>query len=269
MHSSQPATPRRRSVPQRLVRILAWFGLSIIILLIIVIVLVQTPYIQNIARGKAEKYLSRKFQTRVSIGHLSIVFFRSVELDNVYIEDRQKDTLLSAGLLKVDIRMWGLLHNDIDIRNLQLSDLTAKVKRQLPDTAFNFQFIIDAFSGAPSPQPEKPASKPMKMELNKLVLDKIRLLYKDTITGNDMEVWIGHSQTDMKEFDPTHLRFNVTKFQLSGLQARIYQTKALETPTSSAGSGSMNRWAERSRTCTRAATAASTFLAASASMRRS
>ena len=234
MHSSQPATPRRRSVLQRLVRILAWFGLSIIILLIIVIVLIQTPYIQNIARGKAEKYLSRKFKTRVSIGHLSIVFFRSVELNNVYIEDRKKDTLLSAGLLKVDIRMWGLLHNDIDIRNLQLSDLTAKVKRQLPDTAFNFQFIIDAFSGAPSPQPEKPASTPMKMELNKLVLDKIRLLYKDTITGNDMEVWIGHSQTDMKEFDPTHLRFHVTNFQLSGLQARIYQTQALETPTSSA-----------------------------------
>jgi hypothetical protein len=213
------------------VKILAWIGLSIIILLIIVIVLIQTPYVQNIAKGKAEKYLSRKLKTRVNIGHLSVVFFRSVELKNIYIEDRQKDTLLSAGLLRVDLRMWGLLHNDIDIRDLQVRDLTAKVKRQLPDTAFNFQFIADAFSGGPSPEPEKTASKPMKMELDKLVLDRIRLLYKDTVTGNDMEVWIGHSETDMKEFDPIHLRFNVTKFQLSGLQAKVYQTRPLRNPT--------------------------------------
>ncbi|HEY4065038.1 MAG TPA: translocation/assembly module TamB domain-containing protein [Puia sp.] len=184
---------------------------------------------QNIARGKAEKYLSRKLKTRVNIGHLSIVLFRSVELDNVYLEDRQKDTLLSAGKLKVDLRMWGLLHNDIDIRDLQLSDFTAKIERQLPDTAFNFQFIIDAFAGAPSTQPAKPAAKPMKMEFGKLLLDRVRLVYKDTVTGNDMEVYIGHSKTEMKEFDPTNLRFNVTKFELKDLQAKIYQGQPLAT----------------------------------------
>ena len=230
MHTRQPATPRRRSVFHRLVRILAKVILTVIIILIIVIFLIQTPYIQNIARSKAEKYLSRKLNTRVNIGHLYIDFPRTVILNNVYIEDRQKDTLLSAGLINVNIRMWGLLHNDIDVRAVQLADLTIKVKRQLPDTAFNFQFVADAFAGAPSAKPPTTTSKPMKMELNELLLDKIRLVYKDTVTGNDMEVWIDHSLTKMKEFDPTALRFNVSSFECKGLRGRIWQEQPLIRP---------------------------------------
>jgi len=67
MRSSQPENKPRRSVVRRLVRIFLKIVATVIIILIIVIFLVQTPYVQNIIRNKAEKYLSRKLQTRVSI----------------------------------------------------------------------------------------------------------------------------------------------------------------------------------------------------------
>src|SRR6202000_1194566 len=102
------------------------------------------------------------------------------------------------------------------------ADMTVKVKRLLPDTAFNFQFIADAFAGTPDTVSEKKPSKPMEMNLGSLFLDKIRMVYKDTVTGNDMEVWITHSQTEMKEFDPIALRFNVSSFRINGLQGRIW-----------------------------------------------
>jgi hypothetical protein len=32
----------------------------------------------------------------------------------------------------------------MDFRKVELEDITAKIRRQLPDTIFNFQFIVDA-----------------------------------------------------------------------------------------------------------------------------
>ncbi|HVU55158.1 MAG TPA: translocation/assembly module TamB domain-containing protein [Puia sp.] len=206
---------------------------TIVIILVIVIFLIQTPYVQNIIRGKAEKYLSRKLNTRVNIGNLYIKFPENVVLKNIYLEDRQKDTLLAAGLIDVNIHMWGLLHSKIDIGKVQLEGITMKVKRLLPDTAFNFQFIADAFSSPEKTPPAKEDTSAMKISLGELQLDKIRLVYRDTVTGNNVEVWIDHSQTVMKQFDPMGMHFHVSQFRMKGLQARIEQGKPLVAPVRS------------------------------------
>ncbi|HTI89776.1 MAG TPA: translocation/assembly module TamB domain-containing protein [Puia sp.] len=212
---------------KRLVRIFLRTLLTIFIILVLVLLLIQTPFVQNFARAKAETYLSRKLNTAVRIGGLRINFLHSVTLKDVYIADRQKDTLLSAGLIDVNLYVLGLLHNNLDIKKVQLGDLTVKIKRELPDTAFNFQFIIDAFVGSPSVTPDTTKSTPMRMALRDLVLDRVRMVYRDTVTGNDMEVYIGHNETKMDELDPTNGRYGVPSIVLNGLQARIYQGKPL------------------------------------------
>jgi translocation and assembly module TamB len=226
----------RRSLLQRSVRIALKLMLTVVIILLIVILLVQTPYVQNIIRSKAEKYLSRKLNTRVEIGGLYVGFPRTVLLKNIYIEDKQKDTLLSAGLIHVDLSIWELLHSQVDIRELQLGDLTAKIKRNLPDTIFNFQFLADAFAGKPKTASSPTDTSSMKMSLHELLLDNIRLVYKDTVTGNDDEVSIAHSVTQFDQFDPSAAQFNITSFTLKGLRARIVQGQPLvasaPTPTS-------------------------------------
>src|SRR3984957_11471563 len=133
MRAPSPEHPPRRPLIRRLVRIFLRTLLTIFIILLLVFFLIQTPWVQDFARAKAEKYLSRKLNTRVRVGHLDITFFRSVTLKDVYIEDRHRDTLLSAGLIDVQLRMLGLLHNDLDIKQIHLSDLTAKVLRQGAD----------------------------------------------------------------------------------------------------------------------------------------
>jgi len=226
----------KRSLFRRLVRIVGRTLLTIFVILLIVFLLVQTPFVQNIIRGKAEGYLSRKLKTRVRIGDLHIDLFRSVTLKNVYIEDRQHDTLVSAGLIDVQIRMLALLHNDLDIGKVELSGLTVKIGRKMPDTSFNFQFIVDAFSGPPSAKPGTSSGKPMKMGLNELVLDKIRFVYKDTVTGNDVEVWVGHSLTRLSGLDLDRLRFDIPEFDLDGMVARVRQGKPLVASAAAIGS---------------------------------
>ena len=222
MQKDRPQKPKR-SLPRRLLRIVGRSLLTIFLILLILFFLIQTPFVQNYVRGKAENYLSRKLKTRVRIGDLEVGLFHSVRLKNVYIGDRQQDTLLSAGLIDVRVRMLALLHHHLDIGLVHLADVTAKIRRERPDTGFNFQFIIDAFAGPPSPKPAEPSAQPMKIDLRELDLDKIRFVYRDTVTGNDMAVWVRHSSTKVRGMDLDRLRFDVPDLEIEGLEGQLAQ----------------------------------------------
>ena len=226
MHKNRPERPKR-SLIRRLARIFGRTLLAVFLIILILFFLIQTPFIQNIIRGKAEIYLSRKLRTKVRIGGLDISFFRSVTLRNVYIEDLRRDTLLSAGLIHVQVRMLGLLHHQLDIGQVHLEDLTAKIRRQLPDTAFNFQFIADAFAGSPAAKSDTAASTPMKVDLKELLLDRVRFVYQDTVTGNDVVLSIGHSVTHTGLIDLDHLRFDVPDFDVEDMQAKVWMERPL------------------------------------------
>ncbi|GGA98994.1 translocation/assembly module TamB domain-containing protein [Puia dinghuensis] len=207
--------PPRRSLARRLVRIFLKTLLGLVIILLIVFLLIQTPFIQNIARAKVESYLSRKLNSRVRIGHLDITFFQSITLRDVYVEDRHQDTLLSAGLVSVRLRMLALLHNNLAIHEIWLKDVTTNILRRSPgDTTFNYQFIIDAFTGPPSPTPGANKSTPMHIGLNTVILDNIHFVYADTLTGNTAILAIGHSSTGTRALDADRQLYDVSAFHL-------------------------------------------------------
>jgi hypothetical protein len=207
-------------------KVLLWF----VAVLLLIAVLVQTPPVQNFARKKVQAWLQNKLGTRFEIGRLRIGFPSSVVLENVYVEDKTKDTLLYGGRIKANIQLFKLLKNEVQIGDLRLQDLTAKIKRQLPDTVFNFQFLIDAFV-TEQKKPTNPAdtAAALKMGLDNLYLDNIRFLYKDTISGNDWAIQLHHFNSSIKKFDPQKQVFDVPIIVLDGLTARLYQYKPLVT----------------------------------------
>jgi hypothetical protein len=229
--SAQPSkSPVKRPWPRRLLRILAKTLLTIVIILILIFFLIQTPWVQNIVRGKAETYLSRKLKVPVRIGRLDITFFRSVTLKDIYIPDAQKDTLLAAGEVHVQLRMLGLLHNNLDIKEIDLKDITANILRRSPgDTSFNYQFIIDAFTNPHPGATDTTKSSPFRIGMNKLVLDNVRFVYADTLTGNMASVNIGHSQTDMRTLDLDKQLYTVSNanFQNTSFLYRNSRTKMI------------------------------------------
>ena len=227
--TKEPKPQTKRSVFRRISRILLTTILSIFLLLVVVLVLIQTPPVQNFLLKKAQSYLQNKLQTRVELGKIYIGFPKSLVLEDVYIEDRTKDTLLMAQRLKMDVSMMKLLKSELEINDVRLTGLTAKIRRELPDTTFNFQFIVDAFvSKDKKPVPAADTSS-FKIDVKYVQLDKIRLVYKDVITGNDVDVRFQHFDTDIKKFDLDHQRFDVPLTRLSGLRGKIYQSKPLTT----------------------------------------
>lgn len=203
--------------------------LGIVALLLLIVVLVQTPPVQNFARKKVQAWLQHKLGTRIEIGRLRIGFPSSVVLEKIYVEDKTKDTLLYGGRIKANINLFKLIKNEVQIGDLRLQDLTAKIKRQLPDTVFNFQFIVDAFVSDQTKPTNPNDTATLKMSLDNLYLDNIRFLYKDTISGNDWAIQLQHFTSNIKRFDPIKQVYNVPFVVLDGLTARLYQYKPLVT----------------------------------------
>ena len=130
----------------KILKIIAWITGSILLLLIIVLILIQVPAVQNVIKNKFVAYLENKIHTKVSVGKLDVDFPKKIVLENIYFEDQGKDTLLYGGKISVDISMFKLLRNTVEIKQLELNDIKANIYRLLPDTVFNFDYIIKAFA---------------------------------------------------------------------------------------------------------------------------
>lgn len=223
--------PKKRSLWKRIARITAKTILFILLFFILLILLIQTEPVQNFITKKAVAWLEKKLDTKVEVGRLYVGFPKNIVLENIYIEDRQQDTLLSGGKIKVNLNLFRLIfNNDIDFKNIEISDLTAKVKRQLPDTTYNFQFIIDAFTSKDSEPDTSSSSSSTPIAIRKVTLDKIRVVYKDVVSGNDAEAWLEHFDTRINKFDLNRMAFDVPSTNIEGLTARVYQTKPLVVP---------------------------------------
>ncbi|MEO5997335.1 MAG: hypothetical protein ABIN89_11365, partial [Chitinophagaceae bacterium] len=225
--TSEKKTHKPRSVPKRIGRILLRTVLIIVLLIITILILIQTPPVQSFIVKKATAFLEKKLKTRVEIGRLYIGFPKNIVIENIYLEDRKKDTLLFGGSLKVDISMMKLLHNEIEVNDVKLNQITAKISRVLPDTAFNFQFIVDAFASKEKEPAPKSDTSSLNINVKYVQLDKIRLVFKDVITGNDVDVWLQHFETDIDKFDLNHQQFDIPVARMEGLKAKIYQSKPL------------------------------------------
>ena len=228
MTSNPPATPKRKNILRKTGRILVKVIAAIFILILLIIILIQIPPVQNFARKKVVSYLETKLDTKVEIGHIYIGLPRDVILSDIYVEDRQKDTLFSGGEISVDISLLKLLSNQVEVNEIHFEDIVARVNRQLPDTTFNFQFIIDAFT--PTTTSTTTDTAALKMDIHSVILDNVRVLYKDVITGNDMDVKFQHLDGRIDVFDPVKLNFSVPEINVRGFNGKIFQSKPLATP---------------------------------------
>ena len=225
MENNKSNIKPKRSIAAKIGWVFTIFILSVIALVVLILIAIQTTPVQNFARKKIVSFLENKLNTKVAINRLDIDFPKMLVLEGVYIEDKTKDTLIAGSQLKVDIDMLKLIKSEIQINEINLNGITVKVKRQLPDTVFNFQFIVDAFA---SPKKVSADTTPIKMAIEKVIVDKTRMVYKDVVSGNDVDIFLNHFDTKIKTFDLSHLKYEVPNIVINGLKGTIKQSKPLE-----------------------------------------
>jgi translocation and assembly module TamB len=212
MHSG-----RIRNFFIRLYHLLLWFLASLLIILAIAIFTLQLYPVQTWLAGQLTGWLSARTGAEISIEAVEISFPESVGLKNIYIEDQYGDTLLFAGSLYVEIRMAALLRNRVHIGKIELDGLTAAIKREKPDTVFNFQFIADAFGNDNNEVPaDKEQEGTLDLRLNIIQLSNVKISFEDHYPGIELNSRFDFFSTSLAGSDLLNGKYHAGESELRG-----------------------------------------------------
>lgn len=208
-----------KRISKKIIKILLWIIGSIIGLFLLIAIALQIPVVQNFVKDKAVTYLEEKIKTKVKIGKIEIGLPKKIILENVFFEDQQKDTLLYGNKIKVDISLFKLLDNQVEINLIELEGIRSKISKNSKGK-FNFDYVIDAFA---SKEPPKKEEEPMRISMSKIILDNIIFTYDDVISKNDFSLKLKHFDTKIKTFDLDEFIFDVPTININGLQLKLNQ----------------------------------------------
>jgi len=154
--------------------------LILIALIVLAWLLVQTSFVQNWLVKQVTRKLSKDLHTTVSIQHVDFALFDKMLLEGTLIKDKQQDTLLYAGVAKVNLTDWFFLQENIELKYIGLQEAVFHLQRT--DSIWNYQFLIDYFSN-----PKKSSSKEsIQLNLKKIELDNVAIIQKDGWRGENL-----------------------------------------------------------------------------------
>jgi translocation and assembly module TamB len=203
--------------------LLLWLLASLLIILAIAIFALQLSPVQTYLAGKFTDWLSSRTGTVISIEAVEISFPESVGLKNVFIEDRYGDTLLFAGSLYAEIRMTALLRNRVHVGKLELDGLTANIKREKPDTVFNFQFLADAFGNGepPSGEEQEEQEDTLDLRLDIIQLSNINITFEDHYPGLALNTRFAFFRTSLSGSELLKGKYHAGRTELGGSKTEI------------------------------------------------
>lgn len=163
---------------RRWVRRAGIFMAIVIALLIAFVLYLHTAVGKSMVRNKLQSFLQEKWKTEIVIRNVDYRLPNWIALEGVTILDSKSDTLVTGGRLYVGIKLLKLLSNNVDVTAVILDDISLNCNRGKNDSAFNFQFILDAFAPASTGNPKSEAT-PMHLAVKELNLNNVRLNYQD------------------------------------------------------------------------------------------
>lgn len=226
---------KSKKILRKIWRILWKSTLFLLLFLILIVLLIQTAPVQNFIVGKAQNWLVKKIDSKVELKKLYIDFPKSVVLEKLYVEDKQKDTLIYSGKLSINLDMWQLIKGNYQVNDINWDHLTAKVKRTLPDTSFNFQFIIDSFASKDvsdlPPDYNDIDTSTLIFNLKNIHFNEFDIQYHDDITGGYADVKFENLSIDANKIGISpQLNIDIPSIELSGLRGSyIMNTPLVES----------------------------------------
>ncbi len=205
-------------------------------LVLLVVIALQFSGVQRFAAQKGANYLAKTLKTKVTIGGFTTDWRNSLVLKQFYLEDLNRDTLVYAGRLGVDINIFGLLKNQINVSSVKLEEATVHISSTMPDSVNNYDFIIAAFAGdtTAAPTPVDTAAAPMTYKIGTVQFNNIFFTMADEVGGNNIRTRLGYVAANFDEVNPDKSIYHIGEVTLRNSYANVIQTKIPpETPEDS------------------------------------
>lgn len=198
----------------------------VLLLFVLLVVFIRSPWGQDIIVQKAVSYVSDKTKTKVAIEKLFITFDGDIMLKGLYLEDTKGDTLVYSKSLEADVPLWAMIRgNGVGVESLDWQGVKAKVLRKDTLNGYNFQFLIDAFvTEEPATTSADTTSAPMEIRIGDVRLKDFDIVYKDDVLGIDSHFIVGDLEIEMEKTDLDAMDFRASELTISDSKIQYYQS---------------------------------------------
>ncbi|TKB99258.1 translocation/assembly module TamB [Pedobacter cryophilus] len=156
----------------------------------------QFKPVQTWAAKKAANYLSEELKTKVEIKSLYLKPFKSLVLEGFYLQDLNKDTLINAPKLTVDISYFApFSERKITLQNIELENGKFYLKTY-KDSTTNLSFLIDYFNQGPVDTTKK--IKPFDVTINNVVVKNLDFKYKNYLIKDTLMKGVNYDDVHVK-----------------------------------------------------------------------
>lgn len=219
---------------KRIFKIFAILLVSVIMLLTIAAFLVLfNPTIQTIVVREITTFYSSKLETQIGIEHVAIRNLNSLELNNIFIADKNKDTILHCKKLNIDITLRSIITKSIEVNNIKIDYLTSKIYNSNQDSTFNYQFFLDVFSNKKNNKIETKNKTDLNINVNKLEINNTRILFNDRYKNTNHSVHISSLHLNSLDISTKKSKYSSNNLVIDGLS---YQNNIKKDSTSIASS---------------------------------
>jgi len=211
-----------KTILKKTLKAILWMVSILVLLFLIIVGIIQIPAVQNKIVYSATTFVSNKTHTRVEIKHVSISFPKSVVIEGIYLEDLKKDTLAYVGNLKVNIALYDLIFNKINVTSITLEDLNLNLYSTKTDSLFNYNFLITAFSNTTKQDLTK-SKTPSKwtFTIDNVNLKNIRLHYDDEFGGMNISASLDKLKLNVDKLDLQKSVYAIDNLLVEKLKSNI------------------------------------------------
>lgn len=136
------------------------------------IVLTHLPVVQSRLGEELSTLLAKELNTYVSIKSVNLGFLNKIELNDIKIKDKQKETMLKAREVMVTPDFADLLEGKITLNSAQLFGVDINIYKETESGELNCQFVIDKLSNPDSDEPSK-----LDLRINTLIIRNSAVSY--------------------------------------------------------------------------------------------
>ncbi|MBN2765618.1 MAG: translocation/assembly module TamB domain-containing protein [Paludibacteraceae bacterium] len=174
-------------------------AIPLIVLATIPIVL-QSSAVQNYIARLVTKSLSETLETKVTIGTVNYKLFNRISINDIYVEDRQKDTLIFVEKAYVGFSVRQLFNSRLSFHAVEFKKPVFHLKADSTGTT-NLDFILKALKNDSTNDSSKVEYRIRKLDIKDAVFSFTRSkAHKANVPGvfNPDSIWL--SNLDMRLF---------------------------------------------------------------------
>jgi hypothetical protein len=200
------------------------------VLVLTALLLLYLPPVQHQVRGALVGFVAGRTGTTVELERLHLRFPLGVRLKGLYVADQQGDTLLHAGEISARVGLRALLRKRILLDPVELRDVRTHI-HQGPDSVFNFDFIVAAFTGEDTTAAPADESGGMEFAIGRVGLHGIHHTMHLGPAGMRMDVRLGEFTVRFDRFDPGTMAFHADEVRLRDARVHLRTTSRPPEPS--------------------------------------